>query len=56
VLLQEIDPTLNAEILADLLLGALSAGVIRHLRRERDIELATLQASAQALLHGLTET
>jgi AcrR family transcriptional regulator len=54
VLLEELDPTLDAEVLADLLLGALGAGVIRHLSENRGVDIATLQRSARALLHGLT--
>ena len=43
----------GAELVADLLLGATSAGVVHHLRRERGIELERIQAAARALLHGL---
>jgi AcrR family transcriptional regulator len=53
VMIAEIDPSLDAEVVADLLLGATSAGVVYHLRRDRGIELERIQAAARALLHGL---
>ena len=53
LMVAEIDPSLDSEVVADLLLGATSAGVVYHLRRERGIELERIQAAAQALLHGL---
>jgi hypothetical protein len=53
-LLAEIDPSLDAEVVADLLLGAIAAGVVHHLRRERDVDLPAVQSAARALLRGLT--
>jgi len=53
VLVAEIDPSLDAEVVADLLLGAISPAVIYHLRRERGIEVEQIQEGARALLHGL---
>jgi AcrR family transcriptional regulator len=49
----EIDTTLDGDVVAELLLGAVSAGVVYHLRRDRAIELERIQAGARALLHGL---
>jgi AcrR family transcriptional regulator len=56
VMVAEIDPSLDGEIVADLLLGATSAGVVYHLRRERGIDLERIQAAARALLHGVIAT
>jgi AcrR family transcriptional regulator len=56
LMVTEIDPSLDAEVVADLLLGATSAGVVYHLRRDRGIELERIQAGARALLHGLIAT
>jgi AcrR family transcriptional regulator len=53
-LLAEIDPSLDAEVVADLLLGAIAAGVLHHLRRERGVGLPAVQSAARALLRGLT--
>jgi AcrR family transcriptional regulator len=53
VMVEEIDPSLDAEIVADMLLGATSALAVYHLRRERGVELERIQASARALLHGI---
>jgi AcrR family transcriptional regulator len=54
VLVAEIDPSLNAEVVSNLLLGAISPGVIYQLRRERGIELEQIQDGARALLRGIT--
>jgi AcrR family transcriptional regulator len=56
LMVSEIDPSLDAEVVADLLLGATSASVLYHLRRDRGIELDRIQAGARALLHGLITT
>jgi AcrR family transcriptional regulator len=56
VMVAEIDSSLDGEVVADLLLGAISAGVVYHLRRERGIELERLQVAARGLLHGLIAT
>ena len=52
-MLAEIDPSLDDEVLADLLLGAASPGVVYYLRRDRGIELERIQAATRALLHGV---
>ena len=54
VLIAEIDPSLDAEVVSNLLLGAISPGVLYHLRRERGIGLEEIQKSARALLCGIT--
>ncbi|HWX95249.1 MAG TPA: helix-turn-helix domain-containing protein [Solirubrobacteraceae bacterium] len=56
VMLAEIDPSLDDEVVAELLLGATSAGVVYQLRRDRGIELERIQAAARALLHGVIES
>jgi AcrR family transcriptional regulator len=56
VLIAEIDPSLDGEVVSNLLLGAISPGVVYHLRRERGIALEQIQESARALLRGLTAT
>jgi AcrR family transcriptional regulator len=53
VLLAQLDPALNAEVTAELILGAVGAGVISRLRRDRAVDLAALQAGARALVRGL---
>jgi AcrR family transcriptional regulator len=52
-LVAEIDPSLDEEVVADLLLGATSIGVVYYLRRERGVDLERIQAATKALLHGL---
>jgi AcrR family transcriptional regulator len=56
VMVAEIDPSLDGEVVADLLLGATSPGVVYHLRRERGIDLERIQAAVRALLHGVIAT
>jgi AcrR family transcriptional regulator len=53
VMVAEIDPSLDGEVVAELLLGATSPGVVHYLRRERRIELERIQTAARALLHGV---
>jgi AcrR family transcriptional regulator len=55
-LVAEIDPSLDAEVVADLLLGATSVGVVYYLRRERGIDLERIQAATRALLRGVITT
>lgn len=52
-LVAEIDPSLDEEVVADLLLGATSVGVVYHLRRDREIDLERIQAATRTLLHGV---
>ena len=53
VLITEVAPAADAEILADLLLSALSAPMLRRLRREQGRSLADVQAGICALVHGI---
>jgi AcrR family transcriptional regulator len=53
ILLGELDPSLDAEVTAEMLLGAINAGVISRLRRERGVGLAELQESIRRLARGL---
>jgi AcrR family transcriptional regulator len=56
VMVAEIDPSLDGDAVAGLLLGATSADVVYHLRRDRGIELERIQDAARALLHGVLAT
>jgi hypothetical protein len=51
-LLRELDPALDAEVLADLVLGAIAPPVQHHLRVRRGASAQRLQAAALALLRG----
>lgn len=53
LLLAELAPAANAEILADLLLSAVSAPMIDRVRRGRGYELADVCAAIDDLLEGL---
>ena len=55
-LIAEIDPELDPLVTSELLLGSYSANIIWQLRHEQGADLATVQASARALLRGLTRT
>jgi AcrR family transcriptional regulator len=55
-LVADVDPSLDGEVVADLLLGATSVFVVYHLRRDRGIELERIQSAARALLHGVIAT
>ena len=53
VLLAQLDPGLDADVTAELILGAIGAGVISRLRRDHAVDLDDLQAGARALVRGL---
>ncbi|MGI8715682.1 MAG: TetR/AcrR family transcriptional regulator [Solirubrobacteraceae bacterium] len=53
-LVAELDPDLDAPVLADLILGSIAPPVIARLRA-RGVELAGQQTAARALLRGLTQ-
>jgi hypothetical protein len=55
-LVAEIDPSLDSEVVADLILGATSPGVVSYLRRDRGIELERIQVATRALLRGIIVT
>jgi AcrR family transcriptional regulator len=52
-LVKEIDPALDAAVTAQLLLNALNANVVRYLRRDAGVSLATIKASVRSLTAGL---
>ena len=52
-LISQIDPRVDAPLIADLILGAISPPVIAR-ARARGADLAAQQAAARALLRGLT--
>jgi AcrR family transcriptional regulator len=54
-LLREISPSLDAPVTAQLLLGALNANLVRHLRRDGEVDLAGIKAALRPLLAGLTQ-
>jgi AcrR family transcriptional regulator len=53
-LLEQISPTLDAPITAQLLLSALNVNLISHLRREQGVSLETIKAAVRPLIAGLT--
>jgi AcrR family transcriptional regulator len=52
-LIGEISPALDAEVTAHLLLSAINVNLVRHLRREAGVSLATIKSSIRPLLAGL---
>jgi AcrR family transcriptional regulator len=54
MLVSEIDPTLDAEVVASLIINSVSARVIRRLQRDLGSSAEALERSALALLRGLT--
>jgi hypothetical protein len=56
VMVAEIDSSLDGDVVADLLLGAMSAPVLYHLRRDQGVELVRIQAGARSMLRGLIGT
>jgi AcrR family transcriptional regulator len=55
-LVHEIDPALDEVIIAAFILSAISPPVLHRMRSALGVDTATLQASARALLQGLTRT
>jgi AcrR family transcriptional regulator len=53
VLLDELRPDEQHEVLAEMIIAALGAAVVAQLRRERGFDLAELQSAALALLRGV---
>jgi AcrR family transcriptional regulator len=54
-LVQEIDPSLDSSILAGFILSAIAPPVLHRMRVVLGVDTATLQASARALLRGITD-
>jgi AcrR family transcriptional regulator len=54
MLVNEIDPTLDADIVATLVINSVSVRMVRRLQRDLDICAEALEGSALALLRGLT--
>jgi AcrR family transcriptional regulator len=52
-LIREISPALDAPVIAQLLLSALDGKLVRHLRRDAGVSLATIKASMRPLIAGL---
>jgi AcrR family transcriptional regulator len=53
-LISDIDPTLEAEVIAALIINAISARVIRHLQSDLGVTREALERSTLALVSGLT--
>jgi len=53
VLLDELRPGEDHEVLAEMIVSALGAAVVRQVRRERGFDLTQLQSAARTLLHGV---
>jgi AcrR family transcriptional regulator len=53
-LIRELSAALDARVTAQLLLNALNVNVVRYLRRDAGVSLATLKASVRPLVAGLT--
>jgi AcrR family transcriptional regulator len=53
-LLEQIDPSLDAPLVADMVLNSVSSRVIRHARRAPEDSTAALERAAVALLRGVT--
>jgi hypothetical protein len=52
-LISEISPALDAAVTAQLLLNALNVNLVRYLRRDVGVSLATIKASVRPLIAGL---
>jgi AcrR family transcriptional regulator len=52
-LIREISPGLDAPVTAQLLLNALNVNLVRYLRRDAGVSLATIKASVPPLIAGL---
>jgi AcrR family transcriptional regulator len=52
-LISEISPALDAQVTAQLLLNAFNVNLVRYLRREAGVSLATIKASVHPLIAGL---
>jgi AcrR family transcriptional regulator len=52
-LIKQISPALDAAVTAQLLLSALNVNLVRYLRRDAGVSLATIKASIRPLIAGL---
>lgn len=52
-LIREIAPALDSAVTAQLLLNALNVNLVRYLRRDAGVSLATIKASVRPLIAGL---
>jgi AcrR family transcriptional regulator len=52
-LIREISPALDAPVTAQLLLNAINVNLVRYLRRDAGVSLATIKASLRPLIAGL---
>jgi AcrR family transcriptional regulator len=52
-LISDIAPTLDAAVTAQLLLNAVNVNLVRYLRRDAGVSLATIKASVRPLIAGL---
>ena len=55
-LIREISPALDAHVTAQLLMNALSVNLIRYLRRDAGVSLATIKTSLRPLIAGLAQS
>jgi AcrR family transcriptional regulator len=55
-LIREISPALDAAVTAQLLLNALNVYLVRYLRRDAGVSLATIKASLRPLVAGLVQS
>jgi AcrR family transcriptional regulator len=52
-LIREISPTLDAPVTAQILLNAVNVNLVRYLRRDAGVSLATIKTSVRPLIAGL---
>jgi hypothetical protein len=55
-LIREISPALDAHVTAQLLMNALDVNLVRYLRRDAGVSLATIKASLRPLIAGLAQS
>jgi AcrR family transcriptional regulator len=55
-LIREISPALDAAVTAQLLLNALNPQILRYLRRDAGVSVATIKASLRPLIAGLSHS
>jgi len=54
-LIREIAPAVDAAVTAQLLLNAINVNLVRYLRRDAGVSLATIKASVRPLIAGLSQ-